>query len=281
MHFRPRRQRRITALRSPDPGRLDGVSLVAAPELSEPLSPGHIRVSVRAAGMNFRDVLITLGQIASPGIGFEFAGVVEAVGADVTSIAVGDRVFGFGLGCFGTRAVTAAQLVAKVPAGMSFEAAATVPLAYLTALYALQELGQVKPGDRVLVHAAAGGVGMAAVQLCRHFGAEVYGTASAGKWPVLERMGLDARHIASSRDLSFETQFLSATDGRGVDVVLNALAGEFVDASLRLLPRGGRFLEMGVADVRGPESIAEKYPGVSYQAFVLGCRKLPSGCRRC
>ena len=85
------------------PGRLDGVSLVAAPELSEPLSPGHVRVRVHAAGMNFRDVLITLGQIASPGIGFEFAGVVEEVGADVTSIAVGDRVFGTWLGCFGTR----------------------------------------------------------------------------------------------------------------------------------------------------------------------------------
>ena len=150
--------------------------------------------------MNFRDVLIALGQIESPGIGFEFAGVVEAVCAGVTSVSVGDRVFGFGLGCFGTRAVTAAHLVANVPAGMSFEAAATVPLAYLTALYALQDLGQVKAGERVLVHAAAGGVGMAAVQLCRHFGAEVYGTASAGKWPVLERMGLDARHIASSRD---------------------------------------------------------------------------------
>ncbi|HEY4973983.1 MAG TPA: acyltransferase domain-containing protein, partial [Steroidobacteraceae bacterium] len=251
------------------PGRLDGVSLVAAPELSEPLSPGQIRVGVRAAGMNFRDVLITLGQIASPGIGFEFAGVVEAVGADVTSLAVGDRVFGLGLGCFGTRAVTLAELVAKVPAGMSFEAAATVPLAYLTALYALQDLGQVQPGDRVLVHAAAGGVGMAAVQLCRHFGAEVYGTASAGKWPVLERMGLDKRHIASSRDLSFETQFLSATAGRGMDVVLNALTGEFIDASLRLLPRGGRFLEMGLADVRDPGAIAETYRGVSYQAFVL------------
>ena len=117
VHFGRPRERRITELRSLIPGRLDGVSLVAAPELSEPLAPGHVRVSVRAAGMNFRDVLIALGQIDSPGIGFEFAGVVEAVGADVTSVAVGDRVFGFGLGCFGTRAVTAAHLVAKVPAG--------------------------------------------------------------------------------------------------------------------------------------------------------------------
>ena len=146
-----------------------------------------------------------------------------------------------------------------------------MPLAYLTALHSAAETSdKFKAGERVLVHAAAGGVGMAAVQLCRHFGAEVYGTASAGKWSVLERMGLDARHIASSRDLSFETKFLSATDGKGVDVVLNSLTGEFVDASLRLLPRGGRFLEMGVADVRGPRrAIAERYRGVSYQAFVL------------
>ena len=96
----------------------------------------------------------------------------------------------WGLGCFGTRAVTAAQLVAKIPPGLSFEEAATVPLAYLTVLYALQDLGYVKAGERVLVHAAAGGVGMAAVQLCKHFGAEVYGTASAGKWPVLEEHGI-------------------------------------------------------------------------------------------
>ncbi|WP_346659021.1 SDR family NAD(P)-dependent oxidoreductase [Bradyrhizobium sp. 76] len=259
-----------------DAGRLDGVSLVAAAELSEPLAAHEVRVCVRAAGMNFRDVLITLGQIASPGIGFEFAGVVEAVGADVTSLAIGDRVFGCGRGCFGTRAVTKAELLAKIPAGMSFAEAATIPLAYLTALYALQELGQIKSGDRVLVHAAAGGVGMAAVQLCRHFGAEVYGTASPGKWPVLERMGLDGRHIANSRDLSFETQFRSATKGEGVDIVLNALTGEFVDASLRLLPRGGRFLEMGIADGREADSIAQKYRGVSYHAFVLATEQMPA-----
>ena len=159
---------------------------------------------------------------------------------------------------------------------MSFAAAATIPLAYLTALYALQELGQIKSGDRVLVHAAAGGVGMAAVQLCRHFGAEVYGTASPGKWPVLERMGLDGRHIANSRDLSFERQFRSATNNEGVDIVLNALTGEFVDASLRLLPRGGRFLEMGIADGRDAAAIAQKYPGVSYHAFILPTESMPA-----
>ena len=136
-----------------------------------------------------------------------------------------------------------------IPSNLSFEAAA-VPVVFMTALHGLKDLAKLQPGERVLVHAAAGGVGMAAVQLCRHFGAEVYGTASAGKWAVLEGMGLDARHIASSRDTRFERTFLSATDGEGVDVVLNSLTGEFVDASLRLLPRGGRFLEMGLTDLR-------------------------------
>src|SRR5262249_40936138 len=180
------------------PGRFDGVSVVAAPELLEPLEPHQVRVSVRAAGMNFRDVLITLGEIESPVIGFEFAGTVEAIGERVTSVSVGDRVFGCGFGCFATRVVTPAHMVARGPVGMSFEAAATVPIAYLTALYALQELGEIKAGERVLVHAAAGGVGMAALQLCQHFRTEVYGTASVGKRAVLYRMGLDANHIASS-----------------------------------------------------------------------------------
>jgi mycoketide-CoA synthase len=251
------------------PGRFDGVSVVAAPELLEPLEPHQVRVSVRAAGMNFRDVLITLGEIESPVIGFEFAGTVEAIGARVTSVSVGDRVFGCGFGCFATRVVTPAHMVAKVPVGMSFEAAATVPIAYLTALYALQELGEIKAGERVLVHAAAGGVGMAALQLCQHFRTEVYGTASVGKRAVLYRMGLDANHIASSRDLTFEAHFLSVTEGVGVDVVLNSLKGEAIDASLRLLRPGGRFLEMGVTDVRSPEAITEQYPGVRYQAFLL------------
>src|SRR6202011_3685912 len=108
-----------------------------------------------------------------------------------------------------------------------------------------------------------------AVQLARHLGAEVFGTASAGKWEALRGLGLDDAHIASSRDLGFEGSFGAATDGGGVDVVLDSLAGEFVDASLRLLPRGGRFLEMGKTDVREAQAIAIQYPGVSYRAFDL------------
>ena len=138
--------------------------------------------------------------------GFEFAGEVEAVGADVTSIRGWRSSVWHRLGCFGTRVMTDERLlVRRSRQSCRSRQAATIPRRIMTALYALQDLGRVKAGERVLVHAAAGGVGMAAVQLCRHFGAEVYGTASARKWPVLEGMGLNARHIASSRDLSFET----------------------------------------------------------------------------
>jgi NAD(P)-dependent dehydrogenase (short-subunit alcohol dehydrogenase family)/acyl carrier protein len=149
------------------------------------------------------------------------------------------------------------------PDGWSFEQAASAPIVFLTAYYALAELGALKPGERVLIHSAAGGVGMAAVQLARHLGAEVFGTASPGKWDVLRGMGLDDAHIASSRTLEFEQSF-----GGGMDVVLDALAHEFVDASLRSTAPGGRFLEMGKTDVRDPEQVAAAHD-VRYQAFDL------------
>ncbi|MFD4688407.1 type I polyketide synthase, partial [Streptomyces sp. NPDC058461] len=159
--------------------------------------------------------------------------------------------------------------VARVPEGWTFAQAASVPIVFLTAYYALTDLGAVEAGESVLVHAAAGGVGMAAVQLARHLGAEVFGTASPAKWDTLRALGLDDDRIASSRDTHFEAAFLAATGGRGVDVVLDSLAGEFVDASLRLLPGGGRFLEMGKTDVRDPEAVAAEHDGVTYRAFDL------------
>ena len=123
--------------------------------------------------------------------------------------------------------------------------------------------------QKVLVHAATGGVGMAAVQLARHWGSEVFATASRGKWDTLRAMGFDDDHIGDSRTLEFEQKFLSTTGGAGVDVVLNSLAGEFIDASLRLLVGGGRFIEMGKTDLRDPEPVAVEHHGVEYQAFDL------------
>ncbi|MYQ89836.1 MULTISPECIES: SDR family NAD(P)-dependent oxidoreductase, partial [unclassified Streptomyces] len=251
---------------SPD-GSLDGLALRAHPASSAPLEPGQIRIAVRAAGLNFRDALNALGlypgEAGPPGI--EGAGVVTEVAPDVRELAPGDRVMGLLTGAFGPVAVVDHRMLVRMPDGWTFARAASVPAVFLTAYHALMDLGALRRGERLLVHAAAGGVGMAAVQLAHHLGAEVFGTASSGKWDTLRSLGLDDRHIASSRDLGFEQSFGRELGEGGFDVVLNSLANEFVDASLRLLRPGGRFLEMGKTDIREPESL----PGVSYQSFDL------------
>ena len=245
--------------------------LVAHPEAEAPLGPGQVRVEVRAAGLNFRDVLNALGMYpgeAGP-LGLEGAGVITEVGPGARKFSPGDRVMGLMGSAFGPVAVADERLVIGMPTGWSFEQAAGAPLVYLTALYALRDLGKLQAGERLLIHAAAGGVGLAALGLARHLGAEVFATASAGKWEALRGQGLDEAHLASSRTLEFEQQFLEVTGGAGMDVVLDSLAGEFVDASLRLLPRGGRFLEMGKTDVREAAEVAAAQPGVAYRAFDL------------
>ncbi|MFF3540201.1 zinc-binding dehydrogenase, partial [Streptomyces sp. NPDC002466] len=251
-------------------GTLENVALVPAPGAGEPLTGDRVRVAVRAVGANFRDVLIALGSYPGEApMGSEGAGVVLEVGPDVTSVAVGDRVMGLFSEGAGPIAVTDGRTLARVPQGWTFAEAAATPIVFLTAYYGLVDLAGLRAGERLLVHSAAGGVGMAALQIARHLGAEVYGTAGLGKWDTLRRLGLDDEHLANSRTTDFETQFLTTTDGHGMDVVLDSLAKEFVDASLRLLPRGGRFLEMGKADVRDRDQVAEQHPGVAYRAFDL------------
>ncbi len=243
--------------------------VVVVPAGSVELAAGQVRVAVAAVGVNFRDVLVALGMYPGGGeLGAEGAGVIVEVGPGVTGLAVGDAVMGL-LGVVGSEAVVDARLVTVVPAGWSLVQAASVPVVFLTALYGLSVLAGVKAGQRVLVHAATGGVGMAAVQLARYWGAEVFVTASRGKWATLQAMGFDDDHIGDSRSLEFEQKFLAATDGAGVDVVLNSLAGEFLDASLRLLVGGGRFIEMGKTDLRDPQVVATQHQGVHYRAFDL------------
>jgi len=236
------------------------------------LAPGEVRVGLRAGGVNFRDVLNVLGMYPGDAglLGLEAAGVVLEVGADVTGVQPGDRVMGLFSGAFGPVAVTDQRLVAPIPADWSLAEAAAAPVVFLTAYYALVELAGLQHGASILIHAAAGGVGIAAVQLARHLGAEIFGTASPSKWPVLQDLGLPDSHIASSRTVEFEHTFRAATGGTGIDVVLDSLAGEFVDASLRLAAGpGGRFIEMGKADIRDPESVAAEHAGLRYQAFDL------------
>ncbi|MDQ0841387.1 SDR family NAD(P)-dependent oxidoreductase [Streptomyces sp. V1I6] len=254
-----------------DKGTLNNLTLVPSPESEAPLEPGQVRVAVRAAGLNFRDVLNALGMYpGDPGLmGSEGAGIVLETGPGVTDLAPGDRVMGMLPGAFGPLTVVDRRMIAPIPEGWTFAEAASVPIVFMTAYYALHDLASLREGESLLVHAAAGGVGMAAVQLARHWGADVYATASPAKWDTLRGLGLTDDRIASSRTLDFEDTFRTATEGRGVDVVLDSLAREFVDASLRLLPRGGRFVEMGKTDVRSPQDVAAAHPGVRYQAFDL------------
>ncbi|MFF3441529.1 type I polyketide synthase [Streptosporangium sp. NPDC002721] len=229
-------------------GTVDNLALLPAD--NPPLAPGEVRIATRAMGLNFRDVLIALDMYPGDApMGGEGAGVVVEVADDVTTLAVGDRVMGIVDG-FARLAVTDHRLLARIPDGWTFTEAASVPIAFVTAYHALVDLAGLRAGESLLVHAAAGGVGTAAVQLAHHLGAEVCGTASEGKWDAVHALGVPRERIASSRTLEFARTF-----GAGVDVVLNSLAGEFVDASLGLLRPGGRFIEMGKTDVRDPASV--------------------------
>ncbi|MEV4467802.1 type I polyketide synthase [Micromonospora echinofusca] len=251
-------------------GTLENLALLPALRTTGELPAGHVLVGMRASGLNFRDVVLALGMVPDQEVlGNEGAGVVLGVGPGVTDLAPGDPVMGIFSGSFSSAAVTDRRLVTRIPDGWSYTDAAAVPVVFLTAWYGLVELARLRAGESVLVHAAAGGVGMAAVQIARHLGAEVYGTASPGKWPALRATGFDDAHLASSRSLDFAGEFAHRTGGRGVDVVLNALSGEYVDASLRLLADGGRFVEMGKTDKRDPQRVAAEHPGVSYQVFDL------------
>jgi len=253
-------------LDAPKRGSLAGLELRADTRAGAPLGPTQVRLEMRAAGLNFRDVLVVLDRY--PGrapLGGEGAGVVLEVGSDVADLKPGDRAMGLVDEAFATRAIADRALLAPVPPGWSWRQAAATPIAFLTAYFGLLDLANLQRGERVLIHAGAGGVGMAAIQLARHLGAEVFATAGPGKWEALQELGLDRDRLASSRDLDFACEF----SDQGFDLVLNSLAGEFVDASLALLAPGGRFLELGKADVRDPERVAADRDGARYRAFDL------------
>jgi phthiocerol/phenolphthiocerol synthesis type-I polyketide synthase C len=241
---------------------------------------GEVEIEVRAAALNFRDVLHVLGMLnehaeklgirseAEMPLGFECAGVVTAVGADVEGFRIGDEVLaGPAVGCLARHVVVRAAFVARKPQALSFTEAAALPIAYLTASYAFEDCAKLQSGERVLIHSAAGGVGQAAVQVARSLGAEVFATAGKGKWEVLRRQGVD--RIMNSRDLEFENSIAAATAGRGVDVVLNSLNGEYIPAGLRSLAPAGRFVEIGKLGIWSDVQVDELRRDVDYQAFDL------------
>ena len=244
---------------------------------------GEIEVAVKAVGLNFRDVLNGLGMLQEyyatvlgvtraqdVGLGFECAGMVSAVGEGVTEVAVGDRVMGLSEeeGSFASYVTVAATQMVRIPEGMSDVEAATIPLALLTAWYGLVALAKLQRGERVLIHAAAGGVGQAAVQIAQAIGAEIIATASPSKWGFLREQGIT--HVLNSRTLEFVEDVRRITGGEGVAVVLNSLNGAYIDGSLAALGQGGRFVEIGKLGIWSLEAVAEVRPDVAYYAYDLG-----------
>ncbi|MBF0627814.1 MAG: SDR family NAD(P)-dependent oxidoreductase [Magnetococcales bacterium] len=233
------------------PGDLESLTLVPV-ERPAP-GAGQVELAVACVGLNFKEVLFALGLLpeapdpAVVAFGLECSGVVSRVGAGVEGLAVGDRVMAFASEALGRHVVVDAQAVVAVPAGLSLEQAATVPAAFVTAYYALVELARLQPGEKILIHSATGGVGLAAVHIARWIGAEIFATAgNPEKRAYLSGLGIQT--VLDSRSLDFVAAVRNATQGRGVDVVLNALAGEYLSKSLGLLAPFGRFLELGVRD---------------------------------
>ncbi|MGV7608844.1 fatty-acid--AMP ligase [Mycobacterium kansasii] len=250
-------------------GDLANLTLVPTPAPTA-LGPGQIRVQIRAAGLNFHDVVVALAAISDEGLGAEAAGVVIDTAADVTDFAPGDAVMGlFPNNAFAPAATTDHRSVVAVPPGWSYPQAASVPAAYITAYSVLIDIAQLSARQRVLIHSAAGGVGQAAIRIAAHLGAEVFATAHPAKHHILRGLGIPEDHIASSRTLDFGDTFAAAGGGRGMDVVLNSLRGEFVDASLRLVAPGGRFVEIGKTDIRAATDVAQTHPDLSYHVYDL------------
>ncbi|MGR9105452.1 MAG: amino acid adenylation domain-containing protein [Gammaproteobacteria bacterium] len=240
--------------------------------------PGDVEIQVRCSGLNFRDVLNVLGMLqtyyaeklgiseaAKVPLGFECAGVVSAVGEQVTGFQPGDAVIALADGSLGSYVTVSLQNVVHKPVGLSFAEAATLPVAFATAWYGLHSLARLQPGDRILIHAAAGGVGQAAVQLARRAGAEIFATASPSKWERLKACGVD--HVFNSRTLEFADQIRRLTNGRGVDVILNSLNGEFIDRNIDILAQGGRFVELGKIGIRSIEQMRMERPDAAYFPF--------------
>tara|TARA_R110002050_G_scaffold39799_1_gene97540 strand:- start:80644 stop:87090 length:6447 start_codon:yes stop_codon:yes gene_type:complete len=257
------------ALRRQDTTGYESLTLEAHTRL--PLLKGQVRIAVRRAGLNFRDVLSTVGML--PGmtlpLGVECAGEVIEVSPDVDTLNLGDRVFGYTPGAFAEQVVAPAALLMRTPDQITDDDAAGITIAFGTALYGLDRLAGIKRGERILIHAGAGGVGLAAIQIALARGAEVFTTAgSEKKRDMLRNMGVE--HVFDSRTLDFESQIRYITNGAGVEVVLNSLSGDFISASARILSKNGRFLELGKRELLSPEEFAAIRPSATYHVYDLG-----------
>ncbi len=271
---RPIMQGQSFRLGTTQPGVLEHLHLFETTR--KPLAAGMVEIEVEAAGLNFLDVLLAMGILPSPTtqtdrtnlqLGLECAGRIGAVGDGVTDVHVGQEVIALGFGTMASHVVTRQDLVVPKPETLEWENAAALPIVFLTAYHALAHVGHLGRGERVLIHAGAGGVGMAAIQWAKHVGAEIFATAgSESKRALLRSIGV--HHALDSRSLSFVEDIQRLTNGEGIDVVLNSLSGEFIPASLGLLRDYGRFIEIGKRDYYEDQRIGLK-PFLKNLSFTL------------
>ncbi len=265
-HSLPSGEAEPKALTLAQPGALD--TLHWHPMRRRKPGPGEVEIRVQASGLNFKDLMIALGMVpgADTPLGGECAGVVSAVGEGVTHLHPGDPVMAVATGSFGSHAMAPAAFAARIPANLSVAQAASNLIPYITASYALNHIGGMKAGDRVLIHSGAGGVGLAAIQLAQRAGAEIFATAgSPEKRTYLQ--SLSVPHVMDSRSLDFAAKVRDITSGRGVDLLLNSLAGDFIPAGLGITAQGGHFLEIGKSGLLTDQEAAERCPGIHYHVI--------------
>ena len=251
------------------PGLLDTLRFVEDETQNEPLDPDWVEVRVRATGVNFKDILSAMGNLKDDEFGYECSGTVTRVGSNVKQFAVGDRIFSDTANTFATFVRFPAVTAEKIPDDMTFEEAASIPNIYHTAYYSLVTAGHLEAGESVLIHAAAGGVGQAAIVIAQWVGAEIFATVgSSEKRELLKsEYGIPEDHIFNSRDLSFAKGIERATNGKGVDVVLNSLSGEALRLSWHCLAKFGRFVEIGKADIFANSGL-DMEPFLANRSFI-------------
>lgn len=230
---------------------LQGISFTDFPDFDESLSAEEIEIEIKASGVNFRDIMIAMGQMSDENVA-EVAGVVTKVGRDAQlGFVEGDRVYTWHVPRFASHVRCPSMNVQHIPAGISFEQAPSIPIIYCTAYHCLFTIAQLRPGDTILIHSGAGGVGQAAIVLAQYLGATVFTTVGSDqkKQLLIQQYNLPEHHVFSSRSTGFASQIRALTKTRGVDVVLNALSGAFLQSSLDLLAPLGRFVEIGKSDI--------------------------------
>lgn len=242
------------------PGLLDSLVFVDDDTVMGPLGPDQVQIRPAAFGLNFRDVMVGMGQLDESRMGFECSGIITAIGPEAAAargLEVGDRVYAFLRGYFANNIRVHHTSVARVPEGMDMETAASIPLVFITAYHALYNMARLKKGETILIHSGTGGVGQAAIMLAQLAKAEVFvtvGTKEKREF-VRSRYGIPDDRVFNSRDPSFSEEIMKATRGRGVDVVLNSLAGPLLAATWSCIAPFGRFIEIGKRDLEQNSSL--------------------------